>query len=156
MRPPSACPLQVFSLILGRLIPFLLLRPVIVPIKRLCPPQLLPLPEAAFVLFPPLPCFALSNVPMFPDLLFQRSNSFTSSLSSQVGGVGSSKSGNLISWGRRVGAAGHPTVQNGDFSLLAGQTESMAMVLITNKKTFMGTCGGQKIYKSHKLCHRSR
>ena len=156
MRPPSVCPLQVFSLILGRLIPFLLPRPVIVPIKRLCPPQLLPLLEAAFVLFPPLPCFALSNVPMFPNLLFQRSNSFTSSLSSQVGGVGSSKSGNLISWGRRVGAAGHPTVQNDDFSLLAGQTESVAMVLITNKKTFMGTCGGQKIYKSHKLCHRSR
>ena len=66
------------------------------------------------------------------------------------------QSGNLISWGRRVGAAGHPTVQNGDFSLLAGQTESVAMVLITNKKTFMETCGGQKIYKSHKLCHRSR
>ena len=114
MRPPSVCPLQVFSLILGRLIPFLLLRPVIVPIKRLCPPQLLPLPEAAFVLFPPLLCLVQrSDV---PQLAFPRSNSFTSSLSSQVGGVGSSKSGNLISWGRRVGAAGHPTVQNGDFS----------------------------------------
>ena len=121
MRPSSVCPLQVFSLIFGRLIPFLLLRPVIVPIKRLCPPQLLPLLEAAFVLFPPLLCFALSNVPMFPDLLFQCSNTFTSSLSSQVGGVGSSKSGNLISWGRRVGAGGHPTVQNDDFRLLAGQ-----------------------------------
>ena len=70
MRPPSVCPLQVLSLIFGRLIPFLLLRPVIVPIKRLCPPQLLPLLEAAFVLFPPFPCFALSNVPMFPDLLY--------------------------------------------------------------------------------------
>ena len=69
MRPPSVRPLQVFSLIFGRLIPFLLLRLVIVPIKRLCPPQLLPLLEAAFVLFPPLPCFALSNVPMFTNLL---------------------------------------------------------------------------------------
>ena len=114
-----------------------------------------PFARSRLCAFPNL-CFALSNVPMFPNLLFQRSNSFTSSLSSQVGGVGSSKSGNLISWGRRVGAAGHPTVQNDDFSLLAGQTESVAMVLITNKKTFMGTCGGQKIYKSHKLCHRSR
>ena len=58
MRPPSVCPLQVLSLIFGRLIPFLLLRLVIVPIKRLCPPQLFPLLEAAFVLFPPLLCLA--------------------------------------------------------------------------------------------------
>ena len=64
MRPPSVCPLQVLSLIFGRLIPFLLLRLVIVPIKRLCPPQLLPFLEAAFVLFPPLPCLVQrSDVP---------------------------------------------------------------------------------------------
>ena len=76
--------------------------------SRLCAFPTLALPCPTFRCSPT--CFAL------------RSNSFTSSLSSQVGGVGSSKSGNLISWGRRVGAEGHPTVQNDDFSLLAGQT----------------------------------